>query len=163
MNGPPTTSVARIASNSSEGDAFMCTTFMPSRTGSVQARTPGASSTCTRQFGHCPAQHMRPRLRWYLKLRENVRRPAANSAEPIVSPSKARYSLPSKLKRSSRLRSMRSPLCSGRRVTRRPRGPDSSVNMTSLVRVSRSAMNHAPHPERWFHHSRWTPATFARK
>jgi hypothetical protein len=50
---------------------------MPSRTGSVQARIPGAPSTETRQFGHCPAQHMSPRGRWYLKLREKVRRPAA--------------------------------------------------------------------------------------
>ena len=50
---------------------------MPSRTGSVQARTPGAPSTATRQFGHCPAQHSSPRRRWYLKLRENVRWPAA--------------------------------------------------------------------------------------
>ena len=80
-------SVARIASNSSDGDAFMCTTCMPSRTGSVQARTPGASPTWTRQLGHWPAQHISPRRRWYLKLRENVRRPAANRAEPIVSPS----------------------------------------------------------------------------
>ena len=80
-------SVARIASKSSDGVAFMCTTFMPSRTGSVQARTPGASSTCTRQFGHWPAQHISPRGRWYLKLREKVRLPAANRAEPIVSPS----------------------------------------------------------------------------
>jgi hypothetical protein len=38
---------------------------------------PGAPSTATRQFGHWPAQHSRPRRRWYLKLRENVRWPAA--------------------------------------------------------------------------------------
>ena len=87
MNGPPNLSVAFITSSSSDGCAFMCTTCMPSRTGSVQARTPGASSTCTRQLGHWPAQHMSPRRRWYLKLREKVRWPAANSAEPIVSPS----------------------------------------------------------------------------
>ena len=62
---------------------------MPSRTGSVHARTPGAPSTATMQLGQLPAQHIRPRRRWYLKLRENVRRPAANSAEPIVSPSSA--------------------------------------------------------------------------
>jgi hypothetical protein len=95
----------------------MCSTFMPSRRGSVQARTPGAPSTATRQFGHCPAQHISPRRRWYLKLRENVRRPAANSAEPIVSPSRPLTSLPSKLKLSSRPRWMRSPGCSGNLVT----------------------------------------------
>ena len=100
------------------GCAFMCSTRMPSRSGSVQARTPGAPSTCTRQLGHWPAQHMRPRRRWYLKLREKVRRPAANSAEPIVSPSSPFTSLPSKLNASSRSRSMRSPSRGGRRLTR---------------------------------------------
>ena len=39
----------------------------------------------------------------------------------------------------------------------------SAVQCTSLVRVSRSAMNHARQPERWYHHSRWTPATLRRK
>jgi hypothetical protein len=43
----------------------------------VQARTPGAPSTATRQFGHWPAQHMSPRRRWYLNERENVRCPFA--------------------------------------------------------------------------------------
>ena len=62
-----------MTSRSSEGDAFMWVTCMPSRTGSVQARTPGASPTCTMQLAHCPAQHISPRLRWYLKLRENSR------------------------------------------------------------------------------------------
>ena len=52
----------------------------------MQARAPGAPSIATMQFGHCPAQHISPRRRWYLKLREKVRRPAAYSAEPIVSP-----------------------------------------------------------------------------
>ena len=37
------------------------------------------------------------------------------------------------------------------------------THWTSLVRVSRSARNHARQPERWFHHSRWTPATLRRK
>ena len=75
---------------------------MPSRTGSVQARTPGAPSTATRQFGHCPAQHSRPRRRWYLKLRENVRWPPAKSAEAMVSPASASTRLPSKLKATGR-------------------------------------------------------------
>ena len=96
MKGPPTKSVVRITSKPSDGDAFMCSTFIPSRTGSVQARTPGAPSTCTRQLGHWPAQQRRPRGRWYLKLREKVRWPEANSAEPIVSPSRAATFFPSK-------------------------------------------------------------------
>ena len=57
-----------------------------SRTGSVHARTPGAPSTETRQFGHWPLQHIRPRRRWYLNERENVRQPFAKRAEAIVSP-----------------------------------------------------------------------------
>jgi hypothetical protein len=105
-----------MTSKSSDGDAFMCSTFMPSRTGSVQARTPGAPSTCTRQLGHCPAQQSSPRWRWYLKLREKVRCPEANRAEPIVSPSRPVTFLPSKLKLTSRERSMRSPSLSGSRV-----------------------------------------------
>ncbi len=83
-------SVTDITSCSRLGRAFRCSTFAPSRTGSVQARTPGAPSTATRQFGQWPEQHISPRRRWYLKLRENVRWPAAYSAEPIVSPSSAR-------------------------------------------------------------------------
>ena len=53
----------------------------------MQARAPGAPSMATMQFGHCPAQHISPRRRWYLKVRLKVRWPAAYSAEPIVSPS----------------------------------------------------------------------------
>ena len=34
---------------------------------------------------------------------------------------------------------------------------------TALVRVSRSAWNQVRHPERWYHHSRWTPARLRRK
>jgi len=102
-------STARIASNSSDGDAFMCSTRMPSRTGSVQARTPGAPSTETRQLGHCPAQQSRPRGRWYLKLLEKTRRPPANSAVAIVSPARPRAGLPSKENDTPRERSMRSP------------------------------------------------------
>ncbi len=66
-------SVARMTSKRRDGLAFMCSTFIPSRTGSVQARTPGQPSTSTRQFGHWPAQQNRPRGRWYLKLRERTR------------------------------------------------------------------------------------------
>src|SRR5207253_11404669 len=39
----------------------------------------------------------------------------------------------------------------------------SSVFSTSFVRVSRSARNQSSQPKRWYHHSRWTPATFRRK
>ena len=87
----------------------MCSTSMPSRTGSVHARTPGAPSTVTRQFGHWPAQHISPRGRWYLNERENVRRPPANSAEAMVSPSYAVIGLPSKLNVTWVERSTRSP------------------------------------------------------
>src|SRR5215211_219989 len=109
-----------MTSKSREGDAFMCSTLIPSRTGSVHARTPGAPSTCTRQFGHWPAQHRRPRRRWYLKLRENVRWPAAYSAEPIVSPSSASTGFPSKVKPRLCSRSTRSPGCGDRRLTWSP-------------------------------------------
>ena len=109
-------SVTRMTSNSSPGRAFMWRTCMPSVTGSVQARTPGRSPTCTRQFGHWPAQHIRPRRRWYLNERLKVRRPAAKSAEPIVSPSSASTRLPSKLNVIALPRVMRSPGCCGRRL-----------------------------------------------
>ena len=85
--------------------------MIPSRTGSTHARAPGAPSTAQRQFGHCPATHISPRRRWYLKLAQKVRWPAAYSAEPIVSPSKASTGLPSKVKLISLARSMRSPGC----------------------------------------------------
>ena len=151
-------SVARIASKRSEGRAFMCMTSIPSRTGSVQARTPGQPSTSTRQFGHWPAQQKRPRGRWYLKLRESTRCPAACRAEPIVSPSNASTGLPSKRNETVRPRSIRSPGW-GEAAHRSGR----PTHLTSLVRVSRSARNHARQPERWYHHSRWTPATLRRK
>ena len=86
----------------------MCLTSIPCRTGSVHARTPGQPSTSTRQFGHWPAQQSSPRGRWYLKLREIVRRPEAWSAEPIVSPSYASTRLPSNSKVTGRPRSIRS-------------------------------------------------------
>ena len=41
--------------------------------------------------------------------------------------------------------------------------PGSPTQCTSFVIVSRSARNHARQPERWYHHSRWTPATLRRK
>ena len=46
-------------------------------------------STVIMQFGQLPEQQSSPRGRWYLKLRENTRRPEAKSAEPIVSPAYA--------------------------------------------------------------------------
>jgi hypothetical protein len=49
-------------------------------------RTFGTPSTVIMQFGQLPEQQRSPRGRWYLKLRENTRRPEAKSAEPIVSP-----------------------------------------------------------------------------
>ena len=39
----------------------------------------------------------------------------------------------------------------------------SPTQLTSLVVVSRSATNQARHPDRWYHHSRWTPARLRRK
>ena len=73
----------------------MWDTFIPGLTGSTHARTPGHPSTSTMQLGHWPAQHISPRGRWYLKLRESTLRPEACSAEPIVSPSSASTFLPS--------------------------------------------------------------------
>ena len=52
----------------------------------MHARTVGTPSTSTRQLGHWPLQHRRPRGRWYLNERENTRTPAAYSAEATVSP-----------------------------------------------------------------------------
>jgi hypothetical protein len=60
------------------------------------------------QFGHWPEQQRRPRGRWYLKLREKTRRPAAKRAEPIVSPGKALTGAPWNEKMISRERSIRS-------------------------------------------------------
>ena len=94
-----------MRSRSRPGVALRCSTRAPCCTGSVQARTPGAPSTATRQFGQWPPQHISPRRRWYLKLRENVRRPAAYSAEPIVSPSSAATGLPSNVNVTLRSRS----------------------------------------------------------
>ena len=59
---------------------------MPGSIGVTHARTVGWPSTSTRQFGHWPEQHIRPRRRWYLNERENTRVPSANSAEAMVSP-----------------------------------------------------------------------------
>ena len=87
----------------------------------MHARAPGAPSTATMQFGHWPAQHISPRRRWYLKLRENVRCPAAYSADPIVSPSWASTRLPSNVKLTLVPRSMRSPGWLGSRLTLPPR------------------------------------------
>src|SRR5262249_25202055 len=39
----------------------------------------------------------------------------------------------------------------------------SPTQLTSFVVVSRSATNQVRQPDRWYHHSRWTPATFRRK
>ena len=52
----------------------------------VPVRTFGTPSTVMRQLAQRPAAHKRPRRRWYLKLRESVRTPPAQSAAPIVSP-----------------------------------------------------------------------------
>ena len=164
MNGPPIESVTDITSNSRLGRALRCSTRAPSRTGSVQARTPGAPSTATRQFGHWPEQHINPRRRWYLKLRENVRVPAAYSAEPIVSPASAVTRLPSNVNVTVWSRSIRSPGCGASRFMRcSPSSPGSPTRRTSFVRVSRSARNHVRQPDRWYHHSRCTPATLRRK
>ena len=51
------------ATVSSDGQAFWCVTTRPGSACRVQARTFGSSPTCTRQLGHCPAQHSRPRGR----------------------------------------------------------------------------------------------------
>ena len=183
MNGPPTTSVARITSKSSPGLAFVWVTASPSLAGSAQARTPGRPPIWTSEFAHWPHAHSSPRGRWYLNERLNVRRPEANSAEAIVSPSKPAIALPSNVNVIGAPRSIRSPgwgsgascrasgIAGGRghalvaargRGVRAPRS-GSAVHSTTLVRVSRSARNQARQPERWNHHSRWTPATLRRK
>ncbi len=75
----------------------------------MHARTFGTPSTSMRQFGQEPEQQSNPRGRWYLKLREKTRRPAAKRAEPIVSPSKASIVALSKKNVSPRPRSISSP------------------------------------------------------
>ena len=104
-----TRSTADIRSMSRPGCAFRCSTTAPARAGSVQARTPGAPSTATMQLGQAPEQHISPRRRWYLKLRENVRRPPAYSAEPSVSPANASTRLPSNVNANGFERSISSP------------------------------------------------------
>ena len=89
-----------------------------------------------------------------------MRRPAANSAEPIVSPSSAVTSLPSK--REAQLAAAIDALAVARRAAG-SRALRQLRQSTSFVRVSRSARNQAPQPERWYHHSRCTPATLRRK
>ena len=118
MKRPPKRSPSESASTLSDGQAFTCSTFRPSLTGVMHARTAGWSPTCTRQLGQRPEQHKRPRGRWYLNEREKTRLPAANSAEAIVSPSCASTGLPSKLKLMTLARWISSPSASGRRVTR---------------------------------------------
>ena len=76
-------------SRSAEGHAFWRSTRIPSRAGSVQARTLGIPSICIRQFGHEPVMHDSPRGRWYLNDRPVIVTPAAASADPTVSPSNA--------------------------------------------------------------------------
>ena len=55
----------------------MWETCIPAAIGVVHARTAGSPSTWTRQLGHWPEQHRRPRLRWYLNEREKIRTPPA--------------------------------------------------------------------------------------
>ena len=86
----------------------------------MQVRMFGTPSTFIRQFGQCPAQHSKPRGRWYLKLRVKIRRPERYSADATLSPGCIGIGLP--LKRISTL------LYSGRQVA-----------STVFVRVSRSA------------------------
>ena len=50
-------------SRPADGQAFWRSTRMPSRTGSMQARTLGIPSICIRQFAHDPVMHSRPRGR----------------------------------------------------------------------------------------------------
>ena len=159
MNGPPILSVIASRSWSSEPRTFWASTLAPSRIGVTQERTFGVPSTCSMQLGQEPRQHRRPRGRWYLKLREKMRWPSAKSAEASVSPSNPRTGAPWKVKVTSRLRSMRSPCC-GSSLTWTT---GTSIESTSFVRVSRSAVNQASQPLRWHHHSRWTPAALRLK
>src|SRR5439155_7226962 len=109
MRRPPTLSTTAIRSRSSDPSTFCARTRSPSRTGSTQTRTFGTPSTSIRQFGQPPEQQRSPRARWYLKLREKMRRPETKSADPIVSPAKASTVSSPKEKASGRVRSMRSP------------------------------------------------------
>ena len=64
----------------------------------MQVRTLGTPSTFIKQLGQLPDTHMRPRGRWYLKLRVKVRTPAAYRAEATVSPSTPSTRFPLKVK-----------------------------------------------------------------
>ena len=97
----------------------------------MHTRTLGIPSTVIWQFAQCPEQHCKPRGRWYLKLRENTRWPAAYSAEPIVSPEKPCIFLPWNVNESGCERSMRS--FSWRRETCHADGSGCHVLVTSFV------------------------------
>ncbi len=88
-------------SRSTDGQAFCRWTVIPSRTGMVHARTFGIPSICIRQFGQDPVMHWIPRGRWYLNERLVMATPAAERADPTVSPSNAWTVRPSKRSRTA--------------------------------------------------------------
>lgn len=76
-------------------------------------RTFGTPPAFTSQLGHLPETQSRPRGRWYLKLCEKVIRPAAASAEAIVSPANASTGRPANRNTARRPRSITWPDASG--------------------------------------------------
>lgn len=102
----------------------------------MHERTPGTSSTVTRQFGQSPVPQNRPRRRWYFKDRENVRIPARYSADAIVSPSSTG-------------------------IRFRPSRSLPPTYRTSFVVVSRVTVIHRRQPRRWNHRSSCEPALFS--
>ncbi len=86
MRKRPANWFAALASMRSEGQVFWEVTAMPAVTSRWAPRTFGSSPTWTMQPGSWKEAVSRPRGRWYFRLRENTRSPAAASAETIVSP-----------------------------------------------------------------------------
>ena len=140
------------------------------RPASCRRARPARRRPGTRQFGHWPATHSRPRGRWYLNERENTRTPAAIQRRGDRVAREAGYLLALPAERDRPVRSiglassLGQPAASHRRPpTRRRRLPGSRraasppgwrTSITVLSRVSRSAWNHSRQPEEWNHHSR---------
>ena len=143
-------------SRSAEGHAFWRSTRIPSRAGSVQARTLGIPSICIRQFGHEPVMHDSPRGRWYLndrpvivdaprRQRRSHRVPFERGDRPALEPEPDRPIAPDRFALTRRETLAHAGVAS---LSSSPRGRACGryVRRISFVVVCRSARNHARQP-----------------